>query len=55
LLENAKVNRELSITDAVFIIGPRINAAGRIASGKKAVELLLSDNAQEAADFAQPR
>jgi single-stranded-DNA-specific exonuclease len=52
LLENAKVNRELSISDAVFIIGPRINAAGRIASGRKAVELLLSDKAQEASDFA---
>jgi len=52
LLENAKVNRELSISDAVFIIGPRINAAGRIASGRKAVELLLSDKPQEAADFA---
>ena len=53
LLANAKVKHELSITDAVFIIGPRINAAGRIASGKKAVELLLSDNAQEAAAFAE--
>lgn len=52
LLENAKVNRQLSISDAVFIVGPRINAAGRIASGKKAVELLISDNEQEARDFA---
>jgi single-stranded-DNA-specific exonuclease len=53
LLENANVKKELSIADAVFIIGPRINAAGRIASGKKAVELLISENADEARDFAK--
>ncbi len=53
LLENANVKKELSIADAVFIIGPRINAAGRIASGKKAVELLISGNADEARDFAK--
>jgi len=53
LLENANVKKELSISDAVFIIGPRINAAGRIASGKKAVELLISGDADEARDFAK--
>lgn len=53
LLENANVKKQLSISDAVFIIGPRINAAGRIASGKKAVELLISENADEARDFAK--
>lgn len=53
LLENANVKKELSITDAVFIIGPRINAAGRIASGKKAVELLTTDNVEDARDFAK--
>lgn len=35
---------ELTISDLVFIIGPRINAAGRIEHGKKAVELLISDD-----------
>jgi single-stranded-DNA-specific exonuclease len=34
---------ELTITDVVFMLAPRINAAGRIFSGKAAVELLLSD------------
>lgn len=34
--------KELSVTDLVFVIGPRINAAGRIEHGKKAVELLIS-------------
>ena len=32
----------LTITDVVFILAPRINAAGRIFSGKSAVELLLA-------------
>ncbi len=34
-------NRDADITDLVFIIGPRINAAGRIAHGSEAVELLI--------------
>jgi len=46
LLELNNVKRELSITDLVFIIGPRINAAGRIDSGRKAVELLISPNVE---------
>jgi single-stranded-DNA-specific exonuclease len=45
ILEHQKLNRELSISDVVFIIGPRINAAGRIESGSKAVELLISEHA----------
>ena len=38
----------ITITDVVFILAPRINAAGRIFSGSKAVELLLSDSKEEA-------
>ena len=48
ILDIAKVKRELTISDLVFIIGPRINAAGRIDSGNKAVELLISDNDEHA-------
>ncbi len=40
--------RELTISDLVFLIGPRINAAGRIESGKNAVRLLISDTADDA-------
>ncbi len=43
LLKQAGVDKELSITDLVFIIGPRINAAGRMGHAKAAVELLISD------------
>ena len=36
--------KEFLISDIVFKIGPRINAAGRIESGGDAVELLISEN-----------
>ncbi len=48
MLELANIKRELTVSDLVFIIGPRINAAGRIENGKKAVELLISDNSASA-------
>jgi len=35
---------EITVNDVVFLIAPRINAAGRIESGEKAVELLVSKN-----------
>ncbi len=41
-------DKELSITDVVFKIGPRINAAGRMKAGSKAVDLLVSQNEKEA-------
>lgn len=45
-------NRELTISDMVFSVGPRINAAGRIESGKNSVRLLISDNMENAEKFA---
>lgn len=41
---NLFFNRELTISDLVFLVGPRINAAGRIESGRNSVELLIADN-----------
>ena len=43
LLDVASFQKPLTVTDVVFTIAPRINAAGRLTSGKKAVELLISD------------
>lgn len=43
----------LSLQDLVFILAPRINAAGRIASGKRAVDWMLSSNQQEIDDLAK--
>jgi single-stranded-DNA-specific exonuclease len=45
--------KELSITDVVFIIAPRINAAGRIRHGQYAVELLSEIDFEEALEFAK--
>ena len=36
--------KKLTINDLVYKIGPRINACGRMKSGRAAVELLLTDN-----------
>lgn len=53
ILEVANIKRELSIGDVVFVIGPRINAAGRLETGKKAVELLISETPEEALGIGQ--
>ena len=45
--------KELSISDLVFTIAPRINAAGRIASGRKSVELLNCKKAKGAEEIAK--
>ena len=42
----------LTITDVVFIIAPRINAAGRIKHGNHAVELLIEADIDQAEKFA---
>ncbi|MWB93461.1 single-stranded-DNA-specific exonuclease RecJ [Flavobacterium sp. GA093] len=42
----------LDISDVVFIISPRINAAGRIKHGNHAVELLTEFNFEQAQQFA---
>lgn len=40
--------KEIDIEDIVFKIGPRINAAGRMESGKKSVDLLVCDKSVDA-------
>ena len=44
---------EITITDVVFVIAPRINAAGRIKSGNEAVNLLIENNFAKAEEFAK--
>ena len=41
-------NRELTISDVIFKIGPRINASGRMQSGREAVELLVARDIKDA-------
>ena len=43
----------IDIEDIVFKIGPRINAAGRMESGKKSVELLVCEKRKEAKILSQ--
>ncbi len=45
--------RELTINDIIFKIGPRINASGRIQNGKEAVALLIEKDYQTARDMAE--
>ncbi|UUC46054.1 single-stranded-DNA-specific exonuclease RecJ [Flavobacterium cerinum] len=51
LIKNVK-KKELTITDVVFIIAPRINAAGRIKHGNHAVALLTEFDLLQASEFA---
>jgi single-stranded-DNA-specific exonuclease len=48
-LDNLILSRELNINDIVFLIGPRINAAGRMESGRNSVQILISENMKDAA------
>jgi single-stranded-DNA-specific exonuclease len=52
LLGESKKAR-ISITDVVFTVAPRINAAGRIKHGKEAVLLLAESDLEEALKFSK--
>jgi single-stranded-DNA-specific exonuclease len=45
-------DREISMSDIVFKIGPRINASGRIQNGKEAVDLLIEKDFSAAIEKA---
>ena len=51
LVQNIK-KKELTISDVVFVIAPRINAAGRIKHGNEAVALLTEYDLDQAEIFA---
>lgn len=56
ILKLSTIKNDLTITDVVFIVGPRINAAGRMKSGMNAVKLLVSeedDTAKELGTFIE--
>jgi single-stranded-DNA-specific exonuclease len=53
LLNMNQLAREITITNLVFVLSPRINAAGRIKQGSAAVELLVCENEDEANELAK--
>ncbi len=53
LISNSALDdKELSISDVVFNIGPQLNAAGRITTGKNAVKLLIEQDHEYASELA---
>ena len=53
LKEISQLRSELDVSGIVFTLGPRINAAGRVAHGSAAVDLLTADSEEEAMKRAQ--
>jgi len=53
IIREAEITRALTVEDVVFKIGPRINAAGRMETGSKAVELLISNDTKLAAGISR--
>jgi single-stranded-DNA-specific exonuclease len=49
----SSLKKPVSVSDLVFVIAPRINAAGRMNQGISAVELLLSRDQEEALPLAR--
>jgi len=52
LKQISAMDREFTITDLVFIIAPRVNAAGRMDNGRKAVELFIEQDEKKAKELA---
>ncbi len=53
LLKLATVALPLSITNVVFVIAPRVNAAGRMDDARKAVQLFIEKDPEQAFIFAE--
>lgn len=49
----SEMEKEFTITDLVFIIAPRVNAAGRMDDARKAVDLFIETDLQKAMALAQ--
>ncbi len=52
LLGEKAAEKKFNVSDLVFQAGPKINAAGRISSGKTAVDLLLANDPDEILNFS---
>ena len=52
LMQLSGVKKEMFVTNLVFVIAPRINAAGRMDDAKKAVQLFIEQDATKAIEIA---
>ena len=53
LIELSKVEKKFSINNVVFIIAPRVNAAGRMDDARKAVQMFIEDDYEKAKQYAE--
>ena len=47
------IQKKLSINNVVFVIAPRVNAAGRMDDAKKAVQMFIEDDYNKALEYAE--
>ena len=52
LMKKTGIEKVRSISDVVFMIAPRVNAAGRMDDARKAVQLFIEEDMAQADDFA---
>lgn len=53
LLQSYQIKQQYEVSDIVFGIGPKINAAGRIADAKSSVKLLIEEDFHQALNLAK--
>jgi single-stranded-DNA-specific exonuclease len=53
IIQLAGVKKQMFITNVVFMIAPRVNAAGRMDDAKKAVQLFIEQDPEKAMQFAE--
>ncbi len=53
LIELGGITKIMTITNVVFVIAPRVNAAGRMDDAKKAVQLFIEKDIDKAKEFAE--
>ena len=53
LCQLSGLKKELHITNLVFMIAPRVNAAGRMDDARKAVQMFIAETVEEAMQYAE--
>lgn len=53
LIEVSALKSTLKISDLVFYLGPRINAAGRLSHARESVRILINENPEQLKDFSK--